>query len=315
MDCYLSSMPIPDYQTLMLPVLAIAAEGEARVPTASSRIADQLGLTEEEREEMLPSGAQRLLHNRIHWAKFYMSKAGLIESPKRGVFVATQTGRALLATKPDRIDVELLRSYPPFVEFYTANTATSSPTESQAATAATDSTSTPEEQIDAAHAVLTSALRAELLTRILEQTPTFFERVIVDLLVAMGYGGSHENAAMRLGKSGDGGIDGIVDEDRLGLDRIYIQAKRYAPHSSIGRPEIQGFVGSLVGLGASKGVFVTTSTFSAPAVEYVRGLQQRVILIDGARLTELMVEFGVGVRLNRIVEFKRLDEDFFSDEN
>ena len=307
-------MPIPDYQSLMLPVLTIAAEGEARVPTASSRIADQLGLSEDERDEMLPSGAQRLLHNRIHWAKFYMSKAGLIESPKRGVFVATQTGRALLATKPDRIDVELLRSYPPFVEFYTANTATSSPTESQAATAATASTSTPEEQIDAAHAVLTSALRAELLTRILEQTPTFFERVIVELLVAMGYGGSHENAAMRLGKSGDGGIDGIVDEDRLGLDRIYIQAKRYAPHSSIGRPEIQGFVGSLVGLGASKGVFVTTSTFSAPAVEYARGLQQRVILIDGARLTELMVEFGVGVRLNRAVEFKRLDEDFFSDE-
>ena len=284
------------------------------MPTASSRIADQLGLSEEEREEMLPSGTQRLLHNRIHWAKFYMSKAGLIESPRRGVFVATETGRALLASKPDRIDVELLRSYPRFVEFYTANAATSSPTESQAATAATESTSTPEEQIDAAHAVLTSALRAELLTRILEQTPSFFERVIVDLLVAMGYGGSHENAAMRFGKSGDGGIDGIVDEDRLGLDRIYIQAKRYAPHSSIGRPEIQGFVGSLVGLGASKGVFVTTSTFSAPAAEYVRGLQQRVILIDGARLTELMVEFGVGVRLNRTVEFKRLDEDFFSDE-
>lgn len=308
-------MPIPDYQSLMLPVLTIAAEGETRVPTASTRIADQLGLSEEEREEMLPSGAQRLLHNRIHWAKFYMSKAGLIESPKRGVFVATQTGRALLATKPGRIDVELLRTYPAFVEFYTTNAATSSPAVSQAATAATASNSTPEEQIDAAHAVLTSALRADILTRILEQTPTFFERVIVDLLVAMGYGGSHENAALRLGKSGDGGIDGIVDEDRLGLDRIYIQAKRYAPQSSIGRPEIQGFVGSLVGLGASKGVFVTTSTFSAPAVEFVKGLQQRVILIDGARLTELMVEFGVGVRPTRVVEFKRLDEDFFSDEN
>jgi len=308
-------MAIPDYQSLMLPVLTIAAEGEARVPSASGRIADQLGLTEDEREEMLPSGAQRLLHNRIHWAKFYMSKAGLIESPKRGVFIATDTGRALLAAKPERIDVELLQTYPAFVEFYTANAATSSPAESQAATAAAVSSSTPEEQIDAAHAVLTSALRAELLARILEQTPTFFERVIVDLLVAMGYGGSHENAALRLGKSGDGGIDGIVDEDRLGLDRIYIQAKRYAPHSSIGRPEIQGFVGSLVGLGANKGVFVTTSTFSAPAVQYARGLQQRVILIDGARLTELMVEFGVGVRLNRVVEFKRLDEDFFSDEN
>ena len=313
--CYPSLMAIPDYQSLMLPVLTIAAEGEARVPTAAERIADQLGLTEEEREELLPSGAQRLLHNRIHWAKFYMSKAGLIESPKRGVFVASETGRALLTTKPVQIDVDMLRTYPSFVEFYSSNSATASPSEKQVVSEATTSTSTPEEQIDAAHAVLTSALRAELLARILEQTPTFFERVIVDLLVAMGYGGSHENAALRLGKSGDGGIDGVVDEDRLGLDRIYIQAKRYAPHSSIGRPEIQGFVGSLVGLGANKGVFVTTSSFSAPAVEYVRGLQQRVILIDGARLTELMVEFGVGVRLNRVVEFKRLDEDFFSDES
>lgn len=151
-------------------------------------------------------------------------------------------------------------------------------------------------------------------SRLLEQTPSFFERVIVDLLVAMGYGGSHENAAMRLGKSGDGGIDGVVDEDRLGLDRIYVQAKRYAPHVSVGRPEIQGFVGSLVGLGAAKGVFVTTSSFSIPAFDFARGLQQRVILIDGARLTELMIEFGVGVRVNRLVEVKRLDEDFFADE-
>jgi len=162
--------------------------------------------------------------------------------------------------------------------------------------------------------VLTSALKADLLQRVLEQSPAFFERLIVELLVAMGYGGSHEDAARQLGKSGDGGIDGIIDEDRLGLDRIYVQAKRYAASSSVGRPEVQGFVGSLVGLGANKGVFVTTSTFSKQALDYARGLQQRIILIDGARLTELMVEFGVGVRASRIIEVKRLDEDFFADE-
>ena len=305
-------MPIPDYQTLMLPVLSVAVQGETRVPDAAEVIANQLGLTNEEREQMLPSGTQRLLHNRIHWAKFYMTKAGLIESPKRGVFKASSLGRDLLATQPSRIDVETLRSYPAFVAFHEASSAGIGRNDAPAVEAASVSVATPEEQVDAAYAVLHAALKADLLNRILEQTPTFFERVIVDLLVAMGYGGSHEDAAKRLGKSGDGGIDGIVDEDRLGLDRIYVQAKRYAPNTSVGRPEIQAFVGSLVGLGASKGVFVTTSTFSNPATEFVRGLQQRIILIDGSRLTELMVEFGVGVRLSRTVEFKRLDEDFFA---
>lgn len=307
-------MAIPDYQTLMLPVLRIAAEGETRVPVAAERIADQLGLTEEQREERLSSGTQRLLHNRIHWAKFYMSKAGLIDSPKRGVFVANSAGKALLERNLTRIDVETLKDYPAFVEFSGATSKTGSPEDRPAAEAATTAFTTPEEQIDAAHTVLNAALRADLLSRTLEQSPTFFERVIVDLLVSMGYGGSHENAAMRLGKSGDGGIDGIIDEDRLGLDRIYVQAKRYASHVSVGRPEIQGFVGSLVGLGASKGVFVTTSSFSKLAIDYAKALQQRIILIDGARLTELMLEFGVGVRLSRTVEVKRLDEDFFSEE-
>lgn len=305
-------MAIPDYQTLMLPVLSIAAQGETRVPEAAEVIANQLGLTSDEREQMLPSGTQRLLHNRIHWAKFYMTKAGLIMSPKRGLFTASPIGRDLLATQPSRIDVETLKTYPAFVAFHEASSAGSGRNDAPAVEAASVSAATPEEQVDAAYSVLTAALKAELLSRVLEQTPTFFERVIVDLLVAMGYGGSHESAAMRLGKSGDGGIDGIVDEDRLGLDRIYLQAKRYALGSSVGRPEIQAFVGSLVGLGATKGVFVTTSSFSTPAMEFVRGLQQRIVLIDGARLTELMVEFGVGVRLSRTVEFKRLDEDFFA---
>ena len=308
-------MAIPDYQSLMLPLLGIAAEGETRVPAAAQVIADRLGLSEDERDEMLPSGKQRLLHNRVHWAKFYMSKAGLIESPKRGLFVASSAGRELLATKPARIDVETLKRFPAFMGFYNQGSDDAvSEEQGQAAIAVAASEATPEEQIDAAYVVLTKALKADLLGRVLEQSPSFFERLIVELLVAMGYGGSHDDAARQLGKSGDGGIDGIIDEDRLGLDRIYVQAKRYGTGSVVGRPEVQGFVGSLVGLGASKGVFVTTSTFSRQALDYVKGLQQRVILIDGARLTELMVECGVGVRASRVIEVKRLDEDFFAEE-
>jgi restriction system protein len=161
---------------------------------------------------------------------------------------------------------------------------------------------------------LNAALRDELIERVLQNSPGFFEEVIVGLLVAMGYGGSRKNAATQLGRSGDGGVDGVINEDRLGLDRVYVQAKRYGPGSTVGRPEVQAFVGSLVGLGASKGVFVTTSTFSSQATEFVRHLSQRVILIDGSRLADLMIEHNVGVRVSRAIEFKRLDEDFFSED-
>jgi restriction system protein len=308
-------MAIPDYQSLMLPVLTIAAAGEMRVPTAAQLIADKLGLTEDEREEMLPSGKQRLLHNRVHWAKFYMTKAGLIDSPKRGVFTASASGRELLKTNPNRIDVEFLKRIPAFSEYFSQfSNDKNGAAQADVYVASSSSEATPEEQIDSAYTVLSKALMADLLSRVLEQSPSFFERLIVELLVAMGYGGSHEDAAQQLGKSGDGGIDGVIDEDRLGLDRIYVQAKRYAAGSSVGRPDVQGFVGSLVGFGASKGVFVTTSSFSKQALDYAKGLQQRVILIDGVRLTELMMEFGVGVRVSRTVEVKRLDEDFFADE-
>ena len=306
---------VPDYQTLMLPVLRLAAEREMRVADVSERIANDLSLTQAERDELLPSGRQRLLHNRIHWAKFYMSKAGLIASPARGRFVATEKGKALLATGPARIDVALLMQEPEFREFYRNEGAAveqdgigPKPVETP------PSRTTPEEQIDAAHAALQAALRDELLQRILANSPAFFEQVIVDLLIAMGYGGSHKDAAAQLGRTGDGGVDGIVNEDRLGLDRIYVQAKRYAPGNPVGRPDVNGFVGSLVGLGATKGVFVTTSTFSQPARDYVRHLAQRVILIDGQELADLMIEHGVGVRSYRTVEFKRLDEDFFGEE-
>lgn len=298
----------------MLPVLRLAAEGEQRVTDISDRIADEFGLGDEEREALLPSGRQRVLHNRIHWAKFYMSKAGLIVSPSRGRFVATEAGRALLASSPSRIDVALLMREPTFREFYRneGQDAAGRPDVQPAEPVA--STTTPDEQIDAAQHAMTVALRNDLLERIIQNRPAFFEQLIVDLLVAMRYGGSHKDAAARLGRSGDGGVDGVINEDRLGLDRIYVQAKRYSPGNPVGRPEVNGFVGSLVGLGATKGVFVTTSTFSQPAKDFVKHLTQRVILIDGTDLANLMIEHNVGVRSSRVVEFKRLDEDFFSEE-
>lgn len=305
-------MAIPDYQTLMLPVLRLAASCEQRVADAAERIADDLGLSPDEREEMLPSGRQRLLHNRIHWAKFYMSKAGLVASPKRGRFIATEAGRALLASNPARISVNDLKDYAGFCEFYSGQKS-SDDDAGPVAIAPSVETDTPEEQIETAYQAVQSALRAELLERIVQNSPAFFEQLIVDLLIAMGYGGSYKNAATQLGRSGDGGVDGVINEDRLGLDRVYVQAKRYAD-TSVGRPDVQAFVGSLVGHGATKGVFVTASTFSNHARDYVKHLTQRVILIDGQRLTDLMIEYGVGVRISRKIEFKRVDEDFFSEE-
>lgn len=304
-------MAIPDYQTLMLPVLRLAATGEQRVADTAERIADDLGLSPDEREEMLPSGRQRLLHNRIHWAKFYMSKAGLVTSPKRGRFIATDAGRALVASNPASIGVNELKNYEGFSEFYRGQKTTDD--DAPATIVPSADTGTPEEQIEAAYQAVQSALRAELLERIVQNSPAFFEQLIVDLLIAMGYGGSHRNAATQLGRSGDGGVDGVINEDRLGLDRVYVQAKRYAD-TTVGRPDVQAFVGSLVGHGATKGVFVTTSTFSSQARDYVKHLAQRVILIDGDRLTGLMIEYGVGVRVSRRIEFKRLDEDFFAEE-
>lgn len=295
----------------MLPVLRLAVQGEWRVPEAADKIADELALSLEERDELLPSGKQRILHNRIHWAKFYMSKAGLIESPKRGLFTASAAGKALLSQNPQSIDNDTLNQFPAFVEFRLGNTKENGTAVEKAAVAASNSEATPEEQIDAAQAILKSALSSDVLQRILDNSPAFFENVIVELLVSMGYGGTHEKAALRLGKSGDNGVDGVIDEDRLGLDRIYVQAKRYASANTVQRSEIQAFVGSLVGFGANKGVFVTTSSFTSGAISYAEQIPQRVILIDGARLTDLMIEHDVGVRVSRTVKLKRIDEDFF----
>ncbi len=302
-------MSIPDYQSLMLPVLEISARGETSVPQAEAEIATRFDLSEAQRAEILPSGRQRVLHNRIHWAKFYLTKAGLLETPKRGRFVISASGQQLLASHPPKIDTQYLLTIPAFREFYR-----SSQNEDNTEVAPSPPTATPEEVIEAAFNKAQSALRADLLDRILQNSPAFFEHLIVELLVAMGYGGSHKNAAEQLGRSGDGGVDGVINEDVLGLDRVYVQAKCYTPGISVGRPEIQAFTGSLVGLGATKGVFVTTSSFSAPAIDFAARIPQRIILMDGKRLTELMIEHSVGVRISRTLSFKRLDEDFFSEE-
>jgi restriction system protein len=224
----------------------------------------------------------------------------------------------LLATDPKAINVELLLKYPAFKDFYLHSSGTGSTDvtkEKAVASPNLPASVTPEEQIEAAYSAVQADLSTRLLERILQNSPSFFERLIVDLLIAMGYGGSYRNATEQLGRVGDGGVDGVINEDRLGLDRVYVQAKRYAPGISVGRPEVQAFVGSLVGRGASKGVFVTTSSFSSQAVEYAKGLPQRVILIDGQSLTDLMIEHNVGARVSRTIDFKRIDEDFFSEED
>ncbi|MFQ6158864.1 restriction endonuclease [Sinorhizobium meliloti] len=277
----------------------------------AERIADELGLKQDERDELLPSGRQRLLHNRIHWAKFYMSKAGLIASPARGRFVATEKGRALLATSPERIDVALLMQEPEFRE--STETSVVQPKR----VAAQPSLSMPLLPGRHQKSRLTPPMRHCRQSCAMNCFNVSSATVLPSLSSSLSISGlwrQHKDAAAQLGRSGDGGVDGIVNEDRLGLDRIYVQAKRYAPGNLVGRPDVNGFVGSLVGLGATKGVFVTTSTFSQPARDYVKHLAQRVILIDGQELTDLRIEHGVGVRSYRTVEFKRLDGDFFGEE-
>jgi restriction system protein len=312
-------VPVPDYQELMLPVLKLAAPGEQSIPEIEGLVADQFFLTRTEREQILPSGRQRVLANRLHWAKFYLTRAGLLVSPRRGRFTITDVGRELLSRNPQSINNEHLMEYPSFRAFLEASNAPRDGGSDEVTplpiAPARPTGVTPEEQIETAYVALQSALRSELLQRILQNSPSFFEQVIVDLLVGMGYGGSHRNAAEQLGRAGDGGVDGVINEDRLGLDRVYVQAKRYALDSApIGRPAVQGFVGSLVGFSANKGVFATTSTFTREAIEFAKHLPQRVILIDGQRLTELMIEHSVGVRTTRSIDFKRVDEDFFSEE-
>jgi restriction system protein len=310
-------MAVPDYQTFMRPLLAFGADGqEKNIGAAIEALADEFHLTPEDRQLLVPSGKQTLLSNRVHWARTYLDKAGALKRTRRSHFVVTDRGKELLKQYPDRVDTRVLRQFPEFVEFQTPRT---EPTKAETAVhpegQAEDevSSATPEETIQTAEATISARLKTQLLERIQELSPAFFERLVVDLIVAMGYGGTRGSVVQKLGKSGDEGIDGVVNEDPLGLDVVYIQAKRYDPNSPIGRERIQQFAGALVGQGASKGVFMTTSSFSRGAIEYSQRVPQKIILIDGSELTRLMMQYGVGVRTDKTVELRRIDLDYFEE--
>jgi restriction system protein len=306
-------MAIPDYQILMLPVLKLASDGkEHKFSQAVEELADAFRLTTEERNELLPSGSQAVFNNRVGWARSYLKQAGLLASPKRGFFTITPKGTELLATHPTRIDASTLEKYPEFVEFKNRKKEKSENESEIVPSFEQESNLTPEDALASAYNKLRSALESEILSSVKEASPSFFERVVVDLLVKMGYGGNRQDAGRALGKSGDGGIDGIINEDRLGLDVIYIQAKRW--EGVVGRPEIQKFAGALQGQRARKGVFITTSSFTKEAKEYAAVIDSKIILIDGEHLSKLMAEHNVGVSTVGQYEVKKLDSDYFDNE-
>jgi len=301
----------------MRPLLAFGSDGsEKNINDAIKGIADQLKLTDDERHQLLPSGKQPIFANRVHWARTYLDKAGAIKRTRRSHFEITDRGKQLLANNPERIDVKVLKQFPEFIAFQTPKAIDetgSGITIPPTSTELPESAVTPEEAIEQAETQIFENLKSQLLVRTLEKSPSFFESLVIDLIIKMGYGGTRESVVQRLGKSGDEGIDGVVNEDALGLDVVYIQAKRYAADNTIGRERIQQFAGALVGQGASKGVFVTTSSFSKGAIDYAIKVPQRIILIDGKKLAQLMVQYGVGVRIERTVEIKRIDLDYFDE--
>ncbi len=280
------------------------------------QVKTQFSITEEEAEELIPSGRVTLLANRTHWARTFLSKAGLLESPRRNHHCITERGRKVLADSPPRIDNLFLKKFENFTDWIEQSRETNSASPENASRlsklpSALDST--PEDALAEASALLDAALRDELLELLHSVTPVRFERIILDLLNGMGYGGGRLSSSQLTKGGADGGIDGVISEDALGLDAVYIQAKKYAPGNNIGRPHIQQFIGTLTGESATKGVFVTTSDFSRDALDYVQRVQQRIVLINGDRLARLMVENEVGVRTRTTYFVRTVDEDYFSD--
>lgn len=306
-------MAIPDYQSLMLPLLEFTRDGKDHtISEAVEAIANQLGLSSEDRSEMLPSGGQQKLFNRISWSRTYMVKAGLLEPVGRGKFKITTRGVTALHTKPSKINVDFLNQYPEFVEFRARTRSKNAAATDVVETNVSPSEQTPQELLEISYQALHSQLAQDLLDKISTASPRFFEKLVVDLLVAMGYGGSRKDAGKAIGKSGDDGIDGIIKEDHLGLDAVYIQAKRWK--ATVGRPDVQSFAGSLEGQRARKGVFITTSQFSADAKDYVNRIEKKIILIDGEHLANLCIEFAIGVAPIISYEIKRIDLDYFEEE-
>jgi restriction system protein len=302
-------LAIPDFQSLMRPLLELAADGqEHSLAEAREKLAQKFRLTDAEQHALLPSGRQPRFTNRVAWARVYLGQSGALESSRRGYFRITLRGRELLKLAPERISIKELKRFPEFLEFRSPKQ------HSEIADSVTDEEGreTPEEMLEHAYQSLRNDIASQLLSRVKGSSPQFFERLVVELLLNMGYGGSRKEAGEAIGKAGDEGIDGIISEDRLGLDVIYLQAKKW--DASVGRPEVQKFVGALHGKRAKKGVFITTGTFSAEAGEYVARIEPKVVLIDGQLLAKLMIDFNVGVTPVATYETKRIDSDYFSEE-
>jgi restriction system protein len=298
-------MPIPDFQTIMLPMLRLAGDhGEQTMSQARDALARHFGLTLEELAVRLPSGRQTTFSNRVAWAKAYLTMAELLESPRRGLFRITPQGTLVLRNPPERVTIKYLEQFPAFLQLRQSSNKAAH--EEQAPVVGYD---TPEELLETAYQQLRGELAASLLQHIKGNSWAFFEQLVVNLLVAMGYGGSVKDAGHATRKTGDEGIDGIIKQDRLGLDTIYLQAKKW--DAVVGRPEIQKFVGALHGQRARKGIFITTGRFSAEATEYARHIDPKVVLIDGEELTQLMIDYDLGVSPVSTYIVKRLDTDFF----
>jgi restriction system protein len=303
-------MAVPDFQSLMRPLLALhAGGGQHRRPEIRELLAQEFKMTQEERDEILPSGRQPRFNNRVNWATVYLVRAGLLASPSRGVTEITPRGEELLTTQAERIDLSVLDQFPEFREFRQRKPEVSQGASGPPSQMASDD-ETAEERLEAAHEELEAALAEELLARLLARDDVFFENVVLDVLVGMGYGGSKREAAERVGRSGDGGIDGVIREDRLGLDAIYVQAKKWNPDRHVGPREVREFIGALQDAEAIKGVLMTTSRFSPEASALAE--RRRIVLIDGRRLAKLMIDVQVGVSRLRSLELSRIDEDYFS---
>ncbi len=306
-------MPIPDYETLMLPVLRLFGAGAAKnVSDCIPHLRAEFAISDDEANQLIPSGRVTVLQSRAHWARTYLSKAGMLKSPQRNVHEITLRGQDFLATNPAQITNSILDQFEDFAAWRSPSGASRSTDAGFPVAPPIDDRQTPEDAIEAATAILNSTLSDDLLSLLLEVTPQRFERIILDLLSAMGYGGGRLDNASMTPTAGDGGIDGIINEDALGLDAVYIQAKRYAPENKVSRPDIQRFIGSLTGEGATKGVFVTTSDFSREAREYIQRVQHRVVLINGRKLTDLMIAYDVGVRPRQTYILRSVDEDYFA---
>ena len=301
-------MSVPTYDAMMLPLLRIASDGlEHSLAEAFDLLAKEFELTEEDRKKLLPSGRQHQFENRVGWARTYLKKAGLIETPGRGRFRMTERGRQVLAKKPRKIDYKFLMQFPEFAEFKSVSSK-----EEESVAESQEADATPEEALESSYLRLRQGLAQELLDRVKKSTPQFFETLVIDLLVAMGYGGSRHDAGQALGRSGDGGIDGMIKEDRLGLDVVYVQAKRW--EGTVGRPIVQAFAGSLEGVKARKGVVITTSRFSEDAIEFANRIEKRIVLIDGPKLVNLMIDHGIGVTAVASYEVNKVDLDYFGED-